>query len=273
MSRRIALAEKLKEMAPVPGGQGVLRQFRLARPMTARSSSSGMPPMRAARRRSKKIIARNKAYHGVTLASAIADRAGRHSQKLRPAVRFRARMPNARIIIAAPSRARASSNIPPRLAADLDALIQREGPDTIAAMIVEAGDGRGRRHGAAATAISTPSRQVLDKYGIPLIDDEVITRLRPHRRMVRLRRPTASSPTACRSPRRCHRPICRSRAVLLSPELTEIIEAGSRTIGGLWHGFTYSGHPVAAAVALKTLEIYETPRHCRPCAPCRAACS
>jgi 4-aminobutyrate---pyruvate transaminase len=31
----------------------------------------------------------------------------------------------------------------------------------------------------------------------------------------------------------------------------------SRKIGTFGHGFTYSGHPVAAAVALKTLEIYE----------------
>src|SRR4029450_1107387 len=34
----------------------------------------------------------------------------------------------------------------------------------------------------------------------------------------------------------------------------------SRMIGTFGHGFTYSGHPVAAAVALKTLEIYERER-------------
>jgi 4-aminobutyrate---pyruvate transaminase len=31
----------------------------------------------------------------------------------------------------------------------------------------------------------------------------------------------------------------------------------SRKIGVFGHGYTYSGHPVAAAVAVKTLEIYE----------------
>ena len=46
-------------------------------------------------------------------------------------------------------------------------------------------------------------------------------------------------------------------AVLRSPELVEIIEEEATRIGGLWHAFTYSAHPVAAAVALKTLEIYE----------------
>jgi len=45
--------------------------------------------------------------------------------------------------------------------------------------------------------------------------------------------------------------------VLHSPELSEIVEEESGKIGTFGHGFTYTGHPVAAAVALKTLEIYE----------------
>jgi 4-aminobutyrate--pyruvate transaminase len=59
-------------------------------------------------------------------------------------------------------------------------------------------------------------------------------------------------------------------AVLLSPELVEIIEEEAVRIGGLWHAFTYSAHPVAAAVAVKTLEIYErrdTFGHVRKVAP------
>ncbi|HEY3639265.1 MAG TPA: aminotransferase class III-fold pyridoxal phosphate-dependent enzyme, partial [Rhizomicrobium sp.] len=36
------------------------------------------------------------------------------------------------------------------------------------------------------------------------------------------------------------------------------IEQESGKIGTFGHGFTYTGHPVAAAVALKTIEIYET---------------
>ena len=45
--------------------------------------------------------------------------------------------------------------------------------------------------------------------------------------------------------------------MLLSPELSEIIEQESGKIGTFGHGFTYTGHPVAAAVALKTIEIYQ----------------
>jgi 4-aminobutyrate--pyruvate transaminase len=36
-----------------------------------------------------------------------------------------------------------------------------------------------------------------------------------------------------------------------------VIESESGKIGTFGHGFTYSGHPVAAAVALKTIEIYQ----------------
>src|SRR4029079_15494172 len=54
-------------------------------------------------------------------------------------------------------------------------------------------------------------------------------------------------------------------AVLLSPELVDIIEEEAVRIGGLWHAFTYSAHPVSAAVAGKTFEIYQRRGHFRPC--------
>jgi 4-aminobutyrate---pyruvate transaminase len=48
----------------------------------------------------------------------------------------------------------------------------------------------------------------------------------------------------------------------------------SRKLGTFGHGFTYSGHPVCAAVALRTLELYEEDRlleHVRTLAPHFAA--
>src|SRR5690606_2209730 len=44
-------------------------------------------------------------------------------------------------------------------------------------------------------------------------------------------------------------------AVLIPEVMYEAMLTESRKIGTFGHGFTYSGHPVAAAVALKTLEI------------------
>ena len=42
-------------------------------------------------------------------------------------------------------------------------------------------------------------------------------------------------------------------AVAVSPEIVKVMKTG----GDFVHGFTYSGHPVAAAVALRTIEIIE----------------
>jgi len=44
--------------------------------------------------------------------------------------------------------------------------------------------------------------------------------------------------------------------VMLPETMYQALLTESRKLGGFNHGFTYSGHPVAAAVAVKTLEIY-----------------
>ena len=142
-----------------------------------------------------------------------------------------------------------------RMATNLNAMIEREDPDTIAAMIAEPIMGAGG-------VIMPPDgyfdaiTRVLDKHGIPLIDDEVITGFgrtgewfgcgtygfEPESMSIAKALSSAYLPIS---------------AVLLSPELSEIIEQESGKIGTFGHGFTYSGHPVAAAVALKTIEIYQ----------------
>jgi 4-aminobutyrate--pyruvate transaminase len=46
-------------------------------------------------------------------------------------------------------------------------------------------------------------------------------------------------------------------AVLIGAPMHEVLLAQSRKIGTFGHGFTFGGHPVATAVALRTLQIYE----------------
>jgi 4-aminobutyrate--pyruvate transaminase len=46
-------------------------------------------------------------------------------------------------------------------------------------------------------------------------------------------------------------------ALMVSDRLYQIIADNSAKIGSFGHGYTYSGHPVAAAVALETLDIYD----------------
>ena len=59
-----------------------------------------------------------------------------------------------------------------------------------------------------------------------------------------------------------------------TPDMAEAIEANSGKIGTLGHGYTYGGHPVACAVGVKALEIYQridAPARVRALAPRFAA--
>jgi len=143
-----------------------------------------------------------------------------------------------------------------RMAANLDALIQREGPDKIAAMIAEPVQGAGGVILPPEGYFDAITR-VLDKYGIMLIDDEVITGFGRTGEWFGCSKYgfEPQSMTVAKQLSSAYLPIS---AVVLSPELTDIVEQESGRIGTFGHGFTYTGHPVASAVALKTIEIYQS---------------
>jgi len=262
----IALAEKLKEMAPFPvgkvffansGSEANDSQIKL---MWYASNARGQKTR-------KKIIARNRAYHGVTLASASLTGLDAFHKSFDLPFDFTVRVDCPHYYRgAAPGESEEQYSA--RLAADLEAAIQREGPDTVAAMFVEAVMGAGgamvppRGYFEAITP-------VLDKYGIYLVDDEVICGFGRTGNAFGCQtynyQPDSMSLAKALSS--AYLPIS---AVLLSPELVDIIEEEATRIGGLWHAFTYSAHPVAAAVAVKTLEIYQrrdTFGHVRKVAP------
>src|SRR4029079_6422719 len=131
----IELAEKLKEISPVPaskvffcnsGSEANDTQIKLVWYM---NNALGRP-------RKKKIISRHKGYHGVTIAAA--------SLTGLPANQTDFDVPIANILhtgcphhyrFAQP--AESDEDFATRLAAELEALIQKEGPDTVAAFIAE----------------------------------------------------------------------------------------------------------------------------------------
>ena len=249
----IALAEKLKEMAPMPVG----KVFFANSGSEANDSQIKFMWYAANARgetKRKKIIARNRAYHGVTLASASLTGLDAFHKSFDLPFDFTVRVECPHYWKnAAPGETEEQYSA--RLAADLEATILREGPDTIAAMFVEAVMGAG---GAMVSPRGyfeaiTP---VLTRYGIKLVDDEVIcgfgrTGNAFGCQTMNFQPDSMSIAKALSS---AYIPIS---AVLLSPELVDIVEEEAVRIGGFWHAFTYSAHPVAAAVALKTLEIYE----------------
>jgi 4-aminobutyrate--pyruvate transaminase len=252
----IELAEKLKEIAPIPiskvfyGSAGSDANDTQVKLVWYMNNALGRP-------QKKKIISRIKGYHGVTVASA--------SLTGLPANHTDFDLPIAGILhTACPYHYRFAEAgetelaFSARLAAELDALIQREGPDTVAAFIAEPVMGAGG-------AITPPEgyfeaiNAVLAKYDILFIADEVITGFGRTGEMFGtttygLNADTLSCAKALTS---AYFPLS---AVLVNEPVYEVLVDQSRKIGTFGHGNTYAGHPVGCAIAVKTLEIYQRER-------------
>jgi 4-aminobutyrate--pyruvate transaminase len=142
-----------------------------------------------------------------------------------------------------------------RLAKELEDTILREGPDTVAAFIAEP------VQGAGGVIVPPPGyfakvQAILKKYDILFLVDEVITGfgrlgqafgtqvfdLKPDMITVAKMLTSAYVPMS---------------ALYLTDEIYQTIADASVEVGTFGHGYTYSGHPLACAVALETLRIYE----------------
>ena len=249
----IALAEKLKEVACFPVG----KVFFANSGSEANDTQVKLYWYAANARgqtKKKKIISRTKAYHGVTLASASLTGLANNHRSFDLPFDF-ARFADCPHYYRNAEPGEGEMQFSARMAANLKALIEKEGPDTIAAMIVEPVMGAGG-------VILPPDgyfdaiTQVLTRHGIPLIADEVITGFGRTGNWFGAGtygfEPDSMSIAKAMSS--AYLPIS---AVLLSPELADIVEQESGKIGTFGHGFTYSGHPVSSAVALRTIEIYQ----------------
>ena len=249
----IALAEKLKEVAPFPVG----KVFFANSGSEANDTQVKLYWYAANARgqtKKKKILSRTKAYHGVTLASASLTGLANNHKSFDLPLDF-ARFADCPHFYRGAEPGESEAQFSARMGANLNALIETEGPDTIAAMIAEPVMGAG--------GVILPPQgyfdnvvKVLARHGIPLIDDEVITGFGRTGNWFGATtygfEPQSMSIAKALSS--AYLPIS---AVLLSPELSDIVEQESGRIGTFGHGFTYTGHPVAAAVALKTIEIYQ----------------
>ncbi|MEQ8320420.1 MAG: aspartate aminotransferase family protein [Rhodospirillales bacterium] len=141
-------------------------------------------------------------------------------------------------------------------AAKLEAMILKEGPDTVAAFIGEPFMGTGG-------LIPPPEgywpaiQKVLDKYDVMLIADEVVTgfgRLgtwfgSEHYGM----KPDII--TIAKGLTSAYAPLSGS---ILSERVCEILDQGSEDLGPIGHGWTYSAHPIGAAAGLANLRLIES---------------
>jgi 4-aminobutyrate--pyruvate transaminase len=202
----------------------------------------------------KKIVSRMKAYHGVTIAAAsLTGLPANHRDFDLPLPGF--------LHTACPQHYRfaeageSEEQFATRLADELDALIVKEGPDTVAAFIAEPVMGAG--------GVIVPPKTYFEKimkvctrHDVFMISDEVICgfgrlgtafgceklNFQPHALSVAKALSSAYLPIA---------------GVMIPEDEYQALLSESRKIGVFGHGFTYGGHPVSAAVALKALEIYQ----------------
>ncbi|MGY8662164.1 aminotransferase class III-fold pyridoxal phosphate-dependent enzyme, partial [Bradyrhizobium sp. UFLA05-109] len=142
-----------------------------------------------------------------------------------------------------------------RRAEELEALIVKEGPDTIAAFFGEPVMGAGGVIVPPATYWDKV-QQVLKKYDILLVADEVICGFGRTGKMFGCDTYNIK-PDAIVVSKQITSSYFPFSAVLMNDRMFEPIADESNKIGVLGHGFTAGGHPVGAAVALENLKIIE----------------
>ena len=257
----VLLAEKLKAMVPFDAGRVFFglsgsdandTQMKL---MWYYHNVIGKPER-------KKIISRRSGYHGVTVASgSLTGLAPFHAH-------FDLPIPGV-LHTSAPyyyreaRQGETEDDFTTRLANELDDLIQAEGPETIAAFIAEPVMG-------VAGVVVPPDgyhqkiQEVLRRHRVFFIDDEVICGFgrtgQPFGAQALGIEPTTM--TVAKALSSAYLPIS---AVLIPEFMYEPFVEASGEVGTFGHGFTYSGHPVCAAVALRCSRTHGGTRHIRPC--------
>ena len=248
------LAAELMRWAPVPMGRVLFANsgseandtaFKLVRYY---NNARGRPAK-------KKIIARHKGYHGVTMAAASLSGLAvmhRHFDLPLPGV-LRVGAPH---FYGEALPGESERAFVERLARELEDLIEREGADTIAAFIAEPVQGAGG-------VIIPPAgyfervQAILKRHDILFLVDEVITGFG------RLGHPFGTDvfglkPDMITVAKMLTSAYVPMSALYVSEAIYQVVADASAEIGTFGHGYTYSGHPLACAVALETLRIYKS---------------
>jgi adenosylmethionine-8-amino-7-oxononanoate aminotransferase len=205
----------------------------------------------------RKIIARERSYHGVTVAAA--------SLTGLPVTQNHFDLPVDALGILRTDHPHyyrgkqgdeSEAEFVDRIVGNLEDLIVREGPETIAAFIAEPITG-------ASGVIVPPEgyyqkvQTVLDRYDIMFWADEVITGFGRTGNDFGCTTMGIESPDMMTFAKQLSSAYMPVSASAIRREMYDAMIEQSASAGAFGHGYTYSGHPVACAVANKTLEIYQ----------------
>jgi L-2,4-diaminobutyrate transaminase len=248
----VLLAQQLINMAPVPmskvffGNSGSDANDTQVKIVWYYQNVRGRPLK-------KKIIARQRGYHGVTIMSGgLTGLSGVHAG-------FDLPLPFVKHTTAPRSlwegAGLSDAQFVDQLVADLEELILAEGADTIGAMIVEP------VMGAGGVIVPPPGyypaiQEVLRHYDILLIADEVISGFG------RLGQPFGTQIfgiqpdliTLAKGITSAYAPLS---ACLVSHQVWSTLLEGEERYGAFGHGYTYSAHPGPAAAALANLALID----------------
>jgi 4-aminobutyrate--pyruvate transaminase len=249
----IDLAEKLLKLAPVPMSKVLLQCSGSEANDTAIKliwyyhHAIGKPDK-------KKIIGRFQGYHGNTVAAAsLSGKPDMHASFGIPLPMMRhTEFPH---YYRNHHEGESEEAFATRMAEALDKLIIEEGPETVAAFFAEPVMGAGGAVVPPRTYFQK-IQAVLKKHDVLFIADEVICGfgrtgnwwgsqtfdLKPDMLSCAKALSAAFQPVS---------------ALLVNEKIYQAMLVASDKLGNFAHGYTYSGHPVATAVALEALKIYE----------------
>ena len=249
----IELAERLIAMMPVPmskafftnsGSEANDTQVKM---IWYYNNARGRPEK-------KKIISRLQGYHGVTVAAA--------SLTGLPYVQNAFDVPIANIMQTECPHywrfgrdAESEEDFATRMADSLEQLILDEGPETVAAFFAEPVQGAGGVIVPPASYFEKV-QAVLRRHDVLFVVDEVICGFGRTGNMFGCETYDLKPDmiTVAKALSSAYLPIA---AAVISDEIYQVIKGESARLGVFGTGYTYSGHPVPAAVAVETLKIYQ----------------